>query len=134
MLMEVLIGMQSVRNRQAQQIRCFRHCCADACLHTDRQTYRQTDGQKGNTPACKGVGAALGRVGVKSGVPVVVVRHKDGAARAVGNIRACLALPRVIPGMKAVRLLLTLTADIVVILLPWLTPPAHQVTGVRSVQ
>ena len=74
-------------------------------------------------PACKGVRAALRSISVEAGVPVAVIRHKDGPSRAVGSLRTGLALPLVVPRMEAVGLLLTLSTDVVIILLPWLTPP-----------
>ena len=94
------------------------------CRHAVRRTI----------PACKGVGAALRSISVEAGVPVAVIRHKDGPSGAVGSFRAGLALPLVVPGMEAVGLLLTLSTDVVVVLLPWLTPPTtHTHTGSGSV-
>ena len=77
-------------------------------------------------PACKGIGAALRSVSVKAGDPVAVVWDINGPTRAVGIVRAGLALPLVVPWVKAVGLLLTLPADVVVILLAGLAPPEHQ--------
>ena len=103
-----------------------KHCL----VHT--LTDHQTD--TGNTPACKGVGAALSCVRVKSGVPVVIIRYEDGASRAVGNVRACLALAPVISRMEAVCLLLTFAADVVVVLLSWLATPVHSFNRVDQRQ
>ena len=77
-------------------------------------------------PACKSVWAALRSVGVKAGDPVAVIWDIDGPTRAVGIVRAGLALPLVVPWVKAVCLLLTFPADVVVILLAGLAPSVHQ--------
>ena len=55
----------------------------------------------------------------------MIIWYEDGASRAVGNIRACLALAPVISRMKAVCLLLTFAADVVVVLLSRLATPVH---------
>ena len=105
-------------------------------LHSDSQTLNilvfsaQSDDRTGNTPACKGVGAALSCIRVIFGVPIVIVRYKDGPPRTVSNIRAGLALPPVISRMEAVCLLLTFAADVDIILLARLTAPMHSFTYV----
>lgn len=93
----------------------------------------QLQGFKHPSPARKGIWAALCRVCVKAGVPVAIIRHKDGASRAVGSVRAGLALPLVVPRVEAVGLLLTLSADVVVILLPWLASPGQSMLNDWSV-
>ena len=83
-------------------------------------------------PAGKGVGAALCSVRVKGRVPVIVIRDVDWPTRAVDIVRAGLALPCIISWVKAVCLLLTLPAHIVIILLSWLTTPVNSVSHLAN--